>query len=197
MTTPTAKVGKTVFMVLVSAIGLLFLAILVSCVATRDVARQELAAKDAPPNVSSAAPPTPSATMVTYKKTEDEAWRVLAADHPGLKATITGQAEDGSICSYRVSSKVGIRLCSVEGKVERVVVTSRDAASLVTLDQAITSITKIVSPEAEPADLARVKREARAALNAGSWTTLCPYTRCFKVSPLGGGWLVAASASDT
>ena len=162
------------------------------------LAASALAACSKPAETSSAvsapppaATPSPAAPAVTYPITTVAAlqrWSALDAD-----AVASADDSDPS-CSIRLSKALSVRICGANDQVVSMTATARPGASPQLLDQALDATIAIIAPDTTAADRTRVHREAAEALARGG-SMLCPTTRCFRLSPLGEGWVIGASAN--
>ncbi|MBI1407335.1 MAG: hypothetical protein GC145_14570 [Caulobacter sp.] len=150
----------------------------------------------APPAATVAQSPAPAIeTRPTYGTTAGDAvsqWGKLDA----LQAVGPAEGVEASLgdCQAHTGKSLSVRVCSIDGRVSNMLVASRGAVSPSQLDGILQATVAIVAPDAEAADLVRIRREAREGLAKGG-TMLCPTTRCFNIAPLGDGVTVNADAS--
>ncbi len=145
--------------------------------------------ESAPAQVS--APAAPAATYALATAAAVARWREVETLGEPVPAT-----EQGQDCQALIGRKISVRICSVDGRVASMVATSRPGVTTATLDRSLAAMAELVAPDAETADLARIAASAADGLD-GSGTTLCPTTRCFRIAPTEGGWVLGASAGQS
>lgn len=137
--------------------------------------------------------PTPTTFPVTVDQAQARWDRIDPLKRGDLMAPNVGVK--GMDCWSHMGRRLSVRICSVGGQVSDIFAMSRGGADLALLDQAVVAMADLVAPDAEPADIARIKREARAGLERGG-TTLCPTTVCFRVFVMGDDFVLGTGGVD-
>lgn len=150
----------------------------------------------APPAATPAATETapPAEPRPTYAATADAAVAAWAAFSPIPEVgPAEGVAAELGDCSIHLGKDLSVRICAVSGQLTNMVVTLRGQTTPARLNRALDIASSLIAPDAEPSDLTRIHREAGPALARGG-SKLCPSTRCFSISAVGGAVLLSADA---
>lgn len=155
----------------------------------------EISAATDSPEAAPEPEPAPSEDVATYDILAVTALERLIDALPLTKATLMPAADTDPGCEVRVARKAALTTCAHEGRLTRILVVPRGDAGL-PLSTAVRAVALTVAPDTESADLARVVNEAAEAVAEGRTMTVCPTIRCFRVSAIGQGWAISATADQ-